>query len=142
MGGEGWQVFGDDPAVEQLARSLARVVVREEVARPCQTYPLPSRMLSMRTLPNLRRWDLTVIVPERLTTLTHFYQLLVRLPEMVSCRIVWMTGSSVDLALLTVVFDEARLTHVIERCLQSSGGSPGFSLRAFGHEVGGHADLR
>jgi hypothetical protein len=36
----------------------------------------------MRTLPNLRRWDLTVVVPERLTTLTHFYQLLVRLPEM------------------------------------------------------------
>jgi hypothetical protein len=142
VGGEGWQTFGVDPVVERLARALAGVVVREQVARPCQTYPLPCRVLAMRTLPNLRRWDLTVVVPERLTTLTHFYQLLVRLPEMVGCRIVRMTGRLVDFALLTVVLDETQLTRVIERFLQHSGCAPGFSLREFGYEAGGNADLR
>jgi len=142
VGGEGWQAFGVDPVVEQLARGLAGVVIREQAARPCQTYPLPCRVLSMRTLPNLRRWDLTVVVPERLTALTQFYQLLVRLPEMVSCRIVRVTGRLVDFALLTVVLDATRLTRVVERFLQRSGCSPGFSLREFGYEAGGNADIR
>ncbi len=130
----GW----DELAVEVVR--FRRALQRGEA--PCATVPVPERLTMYRSLPDLRRWQLALAPSGRLDALRRFLRSLRSVPEVVSCRVEQLTGSTVQFRVMTVVFDRTAMEALVSRCLARARMSEPFELREHAGWGSGDADLR
>ncbi|MCX2727843.1 hypothetical protein OO015_10120 [Thermomicrobium sp. 4228-Ro] len=117
----GWFPFSLDAETERWQRAVVRAVMAAERERPCRAVVLPSRVGSMRGIPDLRRWVVNIGSPAYLSGAARARALLARAPEVVSCRIERIDSRAVRLAVMTVAMGRDQLMNVVERCLERSG---------------------
>jgi len=136
------QRFSVDPEVERLRREVRRALESLSERAPCRIFPVPARLLSLRTVHEIQRWIVIVWEPEWLRGLATMRRRLMELPEILSCRIERIDGHSVHVALMTTGLEREVVRALIERRLRESGCPAPFELVARGKVAQDDADLR
>ncbi len=122
-GGRGgsWFPFVLDPTTEAWRRAILRAVMAAAQERLCRTFPVPERIEAFRSLPLLRRWTVLIGAPTSLEGLARARATLVRIPEVVTCRLEDVSSQTLRLALLTVDLERDEVRGLVQQCLAWSG---------------------
>lgn len=131
-----------DPEVEQLRLQVRRALESLSERAPCRTFPVPARLLALRTVHKIQRWLVIVKEPEWLRGLATVRRRLLEFPEVLNCRIERIDGHSVHVALMTTGLEREVVRALIERRLRESGCPAPFELVARGKVAQDDADLR
>ncbi len=116
-----WFPFALDPATEAWRRAVLRAVMVAAQERPRRTLPVPKRIEAFRSLPLLRRWTVLIGGPTSLEGIARARATLVRIPEVVACRLEDVSSRTLRVALMTVELERDDVQWLVQQGLERSG---------------------